>query len=111
MGVTAENVAAEHQITREDQDAFALESQKRAARAIAEGRIQQQIVPVEVKVKRDMVVVRHRRASQGHHAGGAGGAATVFKKDGTVTAGNASGINDGAAAIVLARATPPRPPG
>jgi acetyl-CoA C-acetyltransferase len=55
MGVTAENVADEHQITRADQDAFALESQKRAARAIEEGRFREQIVPVAVRVKRDMV--------------------------------------------------------
>jgi hypothetical protein len=55
MGVTAENVAAEHGISRADQDAFALESQTRAARAIAEGRFRDQIVPVEVRVKREMV--------------------------------------------------------
>ena len=105
MGVTAENVAAEHQITREQQDAFALESQKRAAAAIAEGRFADQIAPIEVKVKRDMVAFdtdEHPKAST--TAEGLAGLRTVFKKDGTVTAGNASGINDGAAAIVLATA-------
>jgi acetyl-CoA C-acetyltransferase len=104
MGVTAENVAAEHQISRAAQDAFALESQKRAARAIEEGRFKDQIVPVEVKVKRDMVALRHRRAPQGHHARGARRACDGVQEGRHVTAGNASGINDGAAALVLARA-------
>jgi acetyl-CoA C-acetyltransferase len=104
MGVTAENVADEHQITRADQDGFALESQKRAARAIEEGRFREQIVPVPVKVKRDMVDFDTDEHPKATTPRGAGGLKTVFKKDGTVTAGNASGINDGAAAIVLARA-------
>ena len=103
MGVTAENVAAEHDISRAAQDAFALESQARAARAIAEGRFADQIVPVEVQVKRDMVPF----ITDEHHkyttAEALAGLKTVFKKDGSVTAGNASGINDGAAALVLAR--------
>ncbi len=104
MGVTAENVAAEHEITRADQDAFALESQVRAARAIAAGYFEDQIVPVPVRVRRDMVdfaVDEHPKAST---ADALAGLRTVFQKDGTVTAGNASGINDGAAAMVLARA-------
>ncbi len=103
MGVTAENVAAEHQITREEQDAFALESQNRATAAIAEGRFKSQIVPVKIKVKRDMVdfdTDEHPKATTIEKLGGL---KTVFKKDGTVTAGNASGLNDGAAALVLAR--------
>ncbi|MDO6730661.1 acetyl-CoA C-acyltransferase family protein [Marinovum sp. 2_MG-2023] len=103
MGVTAENVAAEHGISRADQDAFALESQTRAARAIAEGRFADQITPVEVRVKRDMVpfaVDEHPKPST---AEALAGLRSVFQKDGTVTAGNASGINDGAAALVLAR--------
>ena len=104
MGVTAENVAAEHRISREDQDAFALESQARAARAIAEGRFADQIVPVEVRVKRDMVPFDTDEHPKGTSAEALAGLRTVFKKDGTVTAGNASGINDGAAALVLARA-------
>mgnify|MGYP001553999148 CR=1 FL=1 len=104
MGVTAENVAAEHQISREDQDAFALESQNRAARAVEEGRFKDQIVPVEVRVKRDMVPFDTDEHPKATSADALAGLRTVFKKDGTVTAGNASGINDGAAAIVLARA-------
>ncbi len=103
MGVTAENVAAEHDISREDQDAFALESQNRAARAIEEGRFKDQIVPVEVRVKREVMpfeVDEHPKATTPEALAGL---RTVFQKDGTVTAGNASGINDGAAAIVMAR--------
>jgi acetyl-CoA acetyltransferase len=73
MGVTAENVASEHQITRDDQDGFALESQKRAARAIEEGRFKEQIVPVAGEGETRHGRFRHRRASQGHHGRGAGG--------------------------------------
>ena len=105
MGVTAENVAAEHDISRADQDAFALESQRRAGIAIAEGRFKSQIVPVEVRVKRDMVAFDTDEHPKATTAEALGGLRTVFQKDGTVTAGNASGINDGAAAIVLARAS------
>mgnify|MGYP001794724634 CR=1 FL=1 len=104
MGVTAENVAAEHQVTREDQDAFALESQTRAAAAISEGRFASQITPVEIKVKRDLVpfeVDEHPKATT---LEALAGLRAVFQKDGSVTAGNASGINDGAAAVVLASA-------
>ncbi len=103
MGVTAENVADEHQITRADQDGFALESQTRAAKAIEDGRFKDQIVPVEVKVKRDMVQFDTDEHPKATNAEALAGLRTVFKKDGTVTAGNASGINDGAAALVLAR--------
>lgn len=104
MGVTAENVAAEHDISRADQDAFALESQRRAAAAIEAGYFTDQIAPVEVRVKRDMVpfeVDEHPKATT---LDALTGLRTVFQKDGTVTAGNASGINDGAAAVVLATA-------
>jgi acetyl-CoA C-acetyltransferase len=104
MGVTAENVAAENQITRAEQDAFALESQKRAAAAIAGGRFADQIVPIEVKVKRDTVAFATDEHPKATTPEALAGLRTVFRKDGTVTAGNASGINDGAAAIVLARA-------
>lgn len=104
MGVTAENVAAEHDINREMQDAFALESQTRAARAIAEGRFNSQIVPVEVRVKRDMIPFDTDEHPKQTTAEALAGLRTVFQKDGTVTAGNASGINDGAAALVLATA-------
>ncbi|MEL7177669.1 MAG: acetyl-CoA C-acyltransferase family protein [Pseudomonadota bacterium] len=104
MGVTAENVASEHDVTREQQDAFALESQQRAAAAIEAGHFASQIAPVEVRVKRDMVpfeVDEHPKATT---AEALAGLRTVFQKDGTVTAGNASGINDGAGAVVLATA-------
>lgn len=104
MGVTAENVAAEHDISRAAQDAFALESQTRAARAIAEGRFAEQIVPVEVMVKREKVPFVTDEHPKATSLDALAGLKTVFKKDGTVTAGNASGINDGAAALVLARA-------
>jgi acetyl-CoA C-acetyltransferase len=103
MGVTAENVAAEHRVSREDQDAFALESQTRAARAIAEGRFRDQIVPVEVQTRKGAVhfeVDEHPKATS---AEALAGLRPAFQKGGTVTAGNASGINDGAAALVLAR--------
>ena len=102
MGVTAENVAAEHGISRADQDAFALESQNRAAAAIEAGYFKEQIVPVEVRVKRDMVPFDTDEHPKTTTIDALAGLRTVFQKDGTVTAGNASGINDGAAALVLA---------
>jgi len=105
MGVTAENVSAEHDISREAQDAFALESQNRAAAAIEAGYFDDQIVPVPVKVKRDMVDFVRDEHPKATAAEALAGLRAVFKKDGTVTAGNASGINDGAAAVVLARAS------
>jgi acetyl-CoA C-acetyltransferase len=104
MGVTAENVASEHGVSRSDQDAFALESQHRAARAIEEGRFKSQIVPVEVRVKRDTVSFDTDEHPKPTTAEALAGLRPAFQKDGTVTAGNASGINDGAAALVLARA-------
>ena len=103
MGITAENVAAKHGITREMQDELALTSQRRAARAIAEGRFDSQIIPVELKTRKGTVqfaVDEHVRGDV--TAEQLAGMKTVFKKDGTVTAGNASGINDGAAGLVLA---------
>ena len=104
MGVTAENVAAEYGISRQEQDAFALQSQERAARAIAEGRFADQIVPVEVKKRREVVVFDTDEHPKETSAEALAGLRPVFLKGGTVTAGNASGINDGAAALVLARA-------
>jgi acetyl-CoA C-acetyltransferase len=101
MGVTAENVAREHQIGRADQDAFALESQARAARAITEGRFAEQIVPVEITVKRETVGFAIDEHPKQTSAEALAGLRPAFQKDGTVTAGNASGINDGAAAVVL----------
>jgi acetyl-CoA C-acetyltransferase len=103
MGITAENVAAKHGITRQMQDELALTSQRRAARAIAEGRFASQIVPLELKTRKGTVefaVDEHVRGDV--TAEQLAGMKTVFKKDGTVTAGNASGINDGAAGLVLA---------
>ncbi|MGR3434832.1 MAG: beta-ketothiolase BktB [Shimia sp.] len=102
MGVTAENVAAEHGVSRADQDAFALESQARAARAIAAGRFADQIAPVEVRAKRETVSFDTDEHPKATDAAALAGLRPVFQKDGTVTAGNASGINDGAAALVLA---------
>ncbi len=104
MGVTAENVAAEYGISRQEQDAFALQSQQRAARAIAEGRFADQIVPVEVRKRREVVMFDTDEHPRETSAEALAGLRPVFLKGGTVTAGNASGINDGAAALVLARA-------
>ncbi|WGW04715.1 acetyl-CoA C-acyltransferase family protein [Tropicibacter oceani] len=104
MGVTAENVSGEHDISRAAQDAFALESQTRAAKAIAEGRFADQITPVEVRVKRDMVLFAQDEHPKATTLEALAGLRPAFKKDGSVTAGNASGINDGAAALVLATA-------
>ena len=104
MGVTAENVAREYGITREAQDAFALESQSRAARAIAEGRFAEQIVPVEVKTRKGVVSFDQDEHPKETSLDKLSALRPVFQKDGSVTAGNASGINDGAAALVLARA-------
>jgi acetyl-CoA C-acetyltransferase len=102
MGVTAENVAESHGISREAQDEFALESHRRAQAAIDEGRFDEEVVPIEVKARKGTVVFKvdeHLRRD-----------ATLetftklkpaFKQDGTVTAGNASGVNDAAAAVVV----------
>ena len=104
MGVTAENVATEHDITRADQDAFAMLSQTRAAAAIDAGYFDDQIVPVEVRQKREMVPFARDEHPKATTTEALAGLRPVFKKDGSVTAGNASGLNDGAAAIVLATA-------
>lgn len=103
MGITAENVAAREGITREMQDALALQSQQRAAHAIAEGRFKSQIAPVEIATRKGVVVFdtdEHVRANV--TAEQLGKMKPAFKGDGSVTAGNASGVNDGAAAVVLA---------
>ena len=104
MGVTAENVAAEHGISRTDQDAFALESQARAARAMAEGRFRDQIAPVEISARKGPVLFEVDEHPKATSLEALAGLRPVFQKDGSVTAGNASGINDGAGALVLARA-------
>ena len=105
MGVTAENLAAKWHISREEQDAFAVESQRRAAFAIAEGRFQSQIVPIVLKSRKGEVIFdtdEHVKANTTMES--LGKMKPAFQKDGTVTAGNASGINDGAAFFVLAAA-------
>jgi acetyl-CoA C-acetyltransferase len=103
MGVTAENVAKQCGLTRDDQDAFAVESHKRAAAATAAGHFKSQILPVELKSKKGPVAFdadEHIRADVSVE--GMGKLKAVFaKENGTVTAGNASGINDAAAAVVL----------
>ena len=102
MGVTAENVAKKYKISRQDQDALAVESHRRAGSAIDQGYFKAQIVPVEIKVKRDKVpfetdeTVRHDSTVEKLAK-----LPTVFDPEGTVTAGNASSINDAAAAVVL----------
>lgn len=104
MGVTAENVAAEHDISRAAQDAFAMESQNRARAAIEAGYFKDQIVPVEVRTRKGVVAFDTDEHPKETSLEKLSGLKAVFKKDGTVTAGNASGINDGAGALVLARA-------
>ena len=106
MGITAENLVARHGISRADQDAFSAQSQARALAAIADGRFKQEIVPVPLPAKKGaptlFEVDEHPRA--GTTAESLGKLKPAFKKDGTVTAGNASGLNDGAAALVVASA-------
>ncbi|HTC11217.1 MAG TPA: acetyl-CoA C-acyltransferase family protein [Acetobacteraceae bacterium] len=102
MGETAENLAESHQITRGDQDALAVESHRRAAHAIAEGRFKSQIVPVTLKTRKgETVFDTDEHVRPGATDADMAKLRPVFRKDGTVTAGNASGINDGAAAVVL----------
>jgi len=103
MGITAENVAERHGIGRERQDALALESHRRAARAIAEGRFEDQIVPVKLGRRgRETGFRVDEHVRSGVSATELAGLRPVFKPEGTVTAGNASGINDGAASLLLA---------
>ncbi|MCP4073097.1 MAG: acetyl-CoA C-acetyltransferase [Hyphomicrobiales bacterium] len=102
MGTTAENVADRWQITREDQDQFALASQQKAAAAISAGRFTDEITPVTISTRRgDTVVDSDEHPKANTTAQGLAGLRPAFKKDGTVTAGSASGLNDGAAAVVL----------
>jgi acetyl-CoA C-acetyltransferase len=104
MGVTAENVAERHDISRSEQDALAAQSHARAAAAIAAGRFQDQILPIETRVKgKTIVFAQDEHVRLGTDVNELAGLRPLFKKEGgTVTAGNASGINDGAAALVLA---------
>jgi acetyl-CoA C-acetyltransferase len=103
MGITAENLAVKWGISREEQDAFAVESQRRAALAIAEGRFKGQIVPVVQQTRKGEIVFdTDEHGKPGTTLDLLARMKPAFKKDGTVTAGNASGINDGAAFLVLA---------
>lgn len=105
MGITAENIAQRWGISREEQDAFASASQNKAEKALSQGRFADEIVPVEIPVKggsKEFRVDEFPRS--GITADKLGSMKPAFKKDGTVTAGNASGINDGAAALVLTSA-------
>lgn len=102
MGITAENVSEQWGVTREDQDAFAVQSHQRAARAQEEGRFDSQIVPIEVRSRKQTVVVdkdEHVRPDANMES--MAKLRPAFRGDGNVTAGNAAGVNDGAAAVVL----------
>ena len=102
MGITAENIATQWKITREQQDEFAVESHRRAVNAIDKGYFKEQILPVELKTRKGTTIFdkdEHPRADATLE--GMAKLRAAFKKDGSVTAGNASGINDGAAAIVM----------
>jgi acetyl-CoA C-acetyltransferase len=102
MGITAENLAEQYQITRDDQDVFATASQNKAEAARKAGRFADEIVPVTVKGRKgDTIVEADEFIREGVVVDALAGLRPAFKKDGTVTAGNASGINDGAAALVL----------
>lgn len=102
MGITAENIAEKWNISRDEQDELAVESHKRAAQAWAEGRFKDQITPIEIKSRKGTVVFDTDEHVRGEtNAESLAKMRTVFKRDGSVTAGNASGINDAAAAIVM----------
>ncbi|MBT2677624.1 acetyl-CoA C-acetyltransferase [Bacillus sp. ISL-35] len=103
MGVTAENLCSKYEIGREEQDEFAASSQEKAAKAIEEGKFKDEIVPIEIPQRKGDPVVfdTDEYPKKGTTAEKLGGLRPAFKKDGSVTAGNASGINDGAAALVV----------
>ncbi|MCC5912113.1 MAG: acetyl-CoA C-acetyltransferase [Clostridiaceae bacterium] len=103
MGITAENLADRYSLTREDQDKFAVESQNKAEKAIKEGRFKEEIVPVEIPQRKGDPIVfdTDEFPKAGMTIDKIGKLRPAFKKDGTVTAANASGINDGAAALVI----------
>jgi len=102
MGITAENVAEQYQVTREEQDRFAVASQNKAEAARAAGRFRDEIVPVTIKGRKgDIVVDQDEYIRAGATLEALASLKPAFRKDGTVTAGNASGLNDGAAALVL----------
>ncbi len=102
MGVTAENLAEQYQVTRADQDAFSVGSQNKAEAARSSGRFKDEIAPVTIKGRKgDTVVADDEHIRAGATLDSVSGVRPAFKKDGTVTAANASGLNDGAAALVL----------
>jgi acetyl-CoA C-acetyltransferase len=102
MGITAENLAEQYQVTRSDQDEFATASQNKAERARRDGRFRDEIVAVTVKSRKgETVADQDEFIREGVEVAALAGLRPAFKKDGSVTAGNASGINDGAAALVL----------
>src|SRR5437899_3361978 len=106
MGNTAENVARQYQITRQQQDEFAVASQNKAEAAQKAGRFKDEIVPVTIKTRKgDTLVDADEYPRHGTTLDAVGKLRPAFEKDGTVTAGNASGINDGAAAVVLMKAS------
>ena len=106
MGVTAENVAERFQITRETQDHFAVESHNRASNAIKDGKFSEQIIPIEIETRRGTIVFdTDEHVREGVKLEDIQNLKPVFKKDGSVTAGNSSGINDGAGALVLMEST------
>lgn len=106
MGVTAENVAEKWSVSREDQDALAVESHRRAQAAIENGHFKDQILPIELKSRKGVTVFdQDEHVRFGTSLADMQKLRTVFKENGTVTAGNASGINDGAAAVVLMNAS------
>ncbi len=102
MGITAENLAQQYQVTRGEQDAFACASQNKAERARRDGRFADEISPVTIKSRKgETVIDRDEFIREGVEVSALAGLRPAFRKDGTVTAGNASGLNDGAAALVL----------
>ncbi|GAA0742975.1 acetyl-CoA C-acetyltransferase [Sphingomonas sp. ABOLD] len=104
MGITAENLAEQYQVTRSEQDAFAVRSQNLAEKARADGRFKDEIAPVTVKTRKgETIVADDEYIRAGATVDSVAGLKPAFKKDGTVTAANASGLNDGAAALVLMR--------
>ncbi len=103
MGVTAENVAEKYEISRQEQDVFALESQKKASRAIASGYFKEEILPIKIQTKKTLIeFAEDEFVKPQTDIESLSKLKTVFKENGTVTAGNASGINDGAAMLLLA---------
>ena len=102
MGITAENVAEKFQITREEQDKFALKSQEKALKAQKENKFKEEIINLKIKSKKaELDFNKDEHPREGINLERLSRLKPVFKKDGTVTAGNASGINDGAAAVTL----------